>query len=153
MAGKLHLIVLLEPQHFFKLLPQRHQDIFALLRATALAAGDVALTAARDALADRLGPQPNAVEAFADVDDDAHHFAVRRVAFEGFADGGEHNVQPKVIDRGRALVFELVRPFAAVFVLRVFPFGADAFVEEVVVGFQRQFGSGTDIVLECERDG
>lgn len=34
------------------------------------------------------------------------------------------------------------------FVLLVFPFRADAFFEEVVVGFEAEFGGGSDVVLE-----
>ena len=48
-------------------------------------------------------------------------------------------MQPELVDGGGALVFELVGPFAAVLVLGVFPFGPDAFLEEVVVGFQGEF--------------
>lgn len=44
-------------------------------------------------------------------------------------------MQPELVDRGGAFVLELVGPFAAVFVLGVFPFGAHAAFEEVVVGF------------------
>ena len=33
------------------------------------------------------------------------------------------------------------------FVLGVFPFGADAFLEEVVVGFEGKFGGRSDVVL------
>lgn len=37
------------------------------------------------------------------------------------------------------------------FVLRVLPLGADAFLEEVVVRFDGEFGSGCDVVLDGER--
>lgn len=56
-------------------------------------------------------------------------------------------MQPEFVDRGGSLVFELVGPFAAVFVLRVFPFGADAAFEEVIVRFQGEFGGWGDVVL------
>jgi hypothetical protein len=36
-----------------------------------------------------------------------------------------------------------------VLVLGVFPFGADAFLEKVVVGFEGEFGGGGDVVLDC----
>ena len=45
-------------------------------------------------------------------------------------------MQPEFVDGDVAPFFELVGPFAAVFVLGVFPFGADATFEEVVVGFE-----------------
>ena len=44
-------------------------------------------------------------------------------------------MQPEGVDR-RSFAFETVGPFAAVLVLGVFPFGADAAFEEVVVGFE-----------------
>lgn len=44
-------------------------------------------------------------------------------------------MEPEFVDGDGALFFEAVGPFAAVFVLLVFPFGADAFFEEVIVGF------------------
>ena len=55
-------------------------------------------------------------------------------------------MQPEVVDGGR-FALEAVGPFAAVFVLGVFPFGADAFLEEVVIGFEGEFGDGGDVVL------
>lgn len=45
-------------------------------------------------------------------------------------------MQPELVDRGSALVLELIRPLAAVLVLRVFPFGTDASLEEMVIGFE-----------------
>lgn len=57
-------------------------------------------------------------------------------------------MKPEFVDGGGALVFELVGPFAAVFVLGIFPFGADALFEEVVVGFERELGDGGDVILE-----
>ncbi len=56
-------------------------------------------------------------------------------------------MKPELIDRGGFLFFELVRPLAAVFVLQVFPFRADAFLEEVVVGLESEFRDGCDVVL------
>ena len=44
-------------------------------------------------------------------------------------------MQPEFVDGDGAFLFELVGPFSAVFVLQVLPFGADAFFEEVVIGF------------------
>lgn len=45
-------------------------------------------------------------------------------------------MQPELVDRGSALVSELIGPLAAVLVLGVFPFGTDAFLEEMVIGFE-----------------
>lgn len=56
-------------------------------------------------------------------------------------------MQPELVDGDGALFFEMVGPFAAVLVLRIFPFGADAFLEKVVVGFQGELGRRCDVVL------
>lgn len=45
-------------------------------------------------------------------------------------------MQPELVDRGSTLVLELIGPLAAVLVLRVFPFGTDAFLEKMVIGFK-----------------
>lgn len=44
-------------------------------------------------------------------------------------------MEPEFVDGDILAVFELIGPFAAMFVLKVFPFRADATFEEVVVGF------------------
>lgn len=56
-------------------------------------------------------------------------------------------MQPEFVDGDGALLLELVRPFAAVLVLRVFPFGTHAALEEVVVGFEGEFGGRGDVIL------
>lgn len=98
-----------------------------------------------NALADRLRPEADAVEAASHIDHYTHDFAIL-VVLERFSDGGQHDVQPEVVDGGR-LAFEAVGPFAAVFVLGIFPFGADAFLEEMVIGLQGELGDGGDVVL------
>lgn len=149
MPRKLHTLAILQHQHLLQLAPNLLQNALALLRASPLPARNVPFPTAIHALAHRLRPQPDAVEAAADVDHHAHHFAVA-VALERLPDSGEHDVQPEVVDRG-GFAFEAVGPFAAVFVLGVFPFGADAFLEEVVVGFEAEFGDGGDVVLGGEQ--
>lgn len=57
-------------------------------------------------------------------------------------------MQPELVDRGRALVLELIGPLAAMLVLRVFPFGTDPFLEEMVVGFKGELGRGSNVVLD-----
>ena len=101
---ELHDLRILELQHLLELLAQTEQDVAALLRAATFAAGHVPFAASRHALADGLGPEADAVETFAHVDDDAHDFAVIVVVLEGFADGGEHDVEPEFVDGGAALV-------------------------------------------------
>jgi hypothetical protein len=56
-------------------------------------------------------------------------------------------VEPKLINRDTAFVFELVGPFATVFVLDVLPFRADAFFKEMIVGFESEFGGWGDVIL------
>ena len=89
-------------------------------------------------------PQPDTPEGFADVDDDAHDLVVALV-LQHLADGCEHDVEPGVVVGLAAL--EGVGPAAAVLVLRILPFGTDAFFEEVVVGLLGEFGGGGDVVL------
>lgn len=120
--------------------------LLALLRRAALAARDVAIAAAGDALADGAGPHADAEEGFPDVDDDAHDLAVVLV-LEGLADGGHHGLQPELVDVDAPLVLELVGPLAAVLVLGVLPLGPHALFEEVVVGLHGEIGNRCDIVL------
>lgn len=61
-------------------------------------------------------------------------------------------MEPELVDGCGALVFELIGPFAAVFVLGIFPFGANALLEEVVVGFEGELGDGSDVVLEIRSE-
>lgn len=144
-ACKLHNLAILQHEHLLQFTPNVLQNALALLRASSLPARDIPLSAAVHALAHRLGPEPDAVEAAADVDHHAHDLAVA-VVLERLPNRGEQDVQPEVVDRG-GFAFEAVGPFAAVFVLGVFPFGADAFLEEVVVGFEGEFGDGGDVIL------
>ncbi len=102
---ELHDLRVLELQHLLEFLAQTEQDVAALLGAATFAAGNVAFAASWHALADGLGPEAHAVETFAHVDDNAHDFAVVVVVLEGFADGGEHDVEPEFVDGGAAFVW------------------------------------------------
>lgn len=62
-------------------------------------------------------------------------------------------MQPELVDRGSALVPELIGPLAAVLVLRVFPLGTDPFLEEMVIGFQGELGGRGDVVLDVVLNG
>jgi hypothetical protein len=57
-------------------------------------------------------------------------------------------VQPQLVDGDGPLVLELVRPLAAMLVLRILPLRSYAFLEEVVVSLEAEFRGGSDIVLE-----
>ena len=139
-------IALLQRQHILKAPPNLHQDILALLRAPALATSRVAIAATGERLTRALRPQTDTVEALAHVDDHAHDLAVVLV-LERLADGGQHDVQPQVVDVDQLLVAEGVGPFAAVLVVGVLPLGADAGFEEVVVGLLGELLGGRDVVL------
>ena len=89
-----------------------------------------------DGLSDRLGPQTYPVKPFPHIYHHAHDLAIGMITLQCLADGCEHDVQPELVDRGSALVSELIGPLAAVLVLGVFPFGTDAFLEEMVIGFE-----------------
>ena len=63
------------------------------------------------------------------------------------ANGSKHHVEPERVDVDGLLVLELERPLAAVLVLRVFPLGANAPLEEVIIRLQRQVRCRCDVVL------
>lgn len=60
-------------------------------------------------------------------------------------------MQPELVDWSGSLISELVGPFAAMFILRVFPFRADAFFEEVIIRFESEFRGRSDVILDMER--
>ena len=107
MTTKLDDLALLHAQHLLELPAQPHQHFFTLLRGTALAAGGISVAAPWHRFPDRLGPEPDAIETLAHVDHYAHDLAVRRGGFERLADSREHHVEPEVVDRGGAFIFEL----------------------------------------------
>ena len=134
MARELHGIVVLELEGPLEPLANLLEGLLALLRGPALA------------LANGARPETNTVEASPDVDHDAHDFVVLFV-LEVLTDGSEHDVEPERIDVDGLLVLELEGPLATVLVLRVFPLGADALLEEVVVGLERKIRCRCDVVL------
>ena len=95
-------------------------------------------------LAGRASPKTDTVKGLAQVDNYAHDLVVA-VVFELLADCGEENAQPDVVV-GFSL-FEGVGPASSVLVLGVFPLGADALLEEMVVGLWREFRGRSDVVL------
>ena len=139
-ARELHHVRLVQSENVLESPADRLQDILALRRCAGV-------LIAWDALAHSACPQAHTVEALAHVHHNTHDFVVI-VGLECLADGGELCVQPEVVDRDGALVLELVRPLAAVLVLRVLPLRSYALLEEVVVGLEAQFGGGRDVVLD-----
>lgn len=57
-------------------------------------------------------------------------------------------MKPELIDRNVALLLELVRPLSTVLVLLILPFRSNAFLEEMIVGLEGQFGGGSNVVLD-----
>ncbi|RCI07974.1 hypothetical protein L249_7879 [Ophiocordyceps polyrhachis-furcata BCC 54312] len=121
-------------------------NILALLKRTALAAGDVTVTAANHALSEGPSPDTYAVKCLTDVDDDTHDFTVVFV-LERLADGTHHDLKPETIDIDGALFLVLVGPLASMLVLGILPLGSHARLEKVIVGLLRQLGDGRDVVL------
>lgn len=122
------------------------QDLTTLLGGPAFAAGCIAISTAGKGLSDTLGPKTDTVEALADIDHNTHDFAIVFV-LKCLTYSSEHNVEPQLIDVDSLLVLELERPFSAVLVLWVFPFGADALLEEMVIRFLRKLRGRGDVVL------
>lgn len=122
------------------------EDLLALLRASTLSTSHVAVATVGDGLADGAGPDSDTVEGLANVYYDAHYLTVL-LLLQGVADGGQHDVQPQLVDVDAALVLELVRPLATVLVLGVLPFGSHTSLEEVVIGLESEIGHGCNVVL------
>ena len=119
------------------------QPLLALLGVSALDGG-----LALGLLASGAGPETDTPESLADVDDHTHDLVVLLV-LESLTDGGEHDVEPGLVV-GLA-VLEGVGPTATVLVLGVLPLGADAALEEVVVGLLGELGGRGDVVLKKKR--
>ena len=118
------------------------QPLLALKRVSALNGG-----LALGLLASGAGPQTDTPESLADVDDNTHDFAIILV-LKSLANSAHHNLEPETVDVDVALVLVLIRPLATMLVLRVLPLGANTFLEKVVVGLEREFGDGGNVVLK-----
>jgi hypothetical protein len=134
-------------QDLLELLADVHENLLALLRRSTLASCNVAVSATGDALADCSSPDTDTVEAFSDVDNYTHELSVIFI-LERLADCCKHDMEPELVDRDAALVLELVRPLSAVLVLGILPFWSDAFLEEVVIGFEGELRDGSNVVLK-----
>jgi hypothetical protein len=119
-----------------------HEDSLRLLRG----ALGLALLGGVGLGTSAAGPEADTVEGLADVDDDTHDLVVV-VILELLTNGSEQDVEPDVVV-GLALL-EGVGPTATVLVLGIFPLGADAVLEEMVVGLGSELGGGGDVVLRC----
>ena len=94
-----------------------------------------------------LGPETDSIEGLADINNDTHDLLIL-IGLQGLADGSKHNVKPEIIDRNTTLILELICPFTTVLVLSVFPFRANTGLEEVVIGFQTEFGCFGYVILQ-----
>jgi hypothetical protein len=94
-------------QDFLELLADVQENLLTLLRGSALASCDIAVSATGNALADCAGPDTDTVEALSDIDYDTHKFPVVLI-LECLADGRKHHVEPELVDGDAALVLELV---------------------------------------------
>jgi hypothetical protein len=56
-------------------------------------------------------------------------------------------MKPELVNRNAALILELVGPLSAVLILDILPFWPNAFLEEMVVGFEGEFGDRSNVVL------
>lgn len=145
-TGELDRLVGRQLKNLLETLADLQQNVLALLDRAALTTGNVAIATVGNALANGAGPDSDAEESFADVDDNTHDLTILLV-LEGFANGGQHRVQPDVVDVAVALLLEAVRPLATVLVLRVLPLGADALLEQVVVRLECKVTDGRNVIL------
>jgi hypothetical protein len=139
-ARELYRLVLLELKGLLEPLADLKESLLALLSSPSLA------LLASDGAANCPCPETDTVEASPHVDHDTHDLVVLLV-LKVLADGCEHDMQPERVDVDGLLVLELERPLAAVLVLRIFPLGSYALLEQVVVGLERKIGGGGNVVL------
>lgn len=145
-ARELELLTGRQLQDLLDLLANAVKHLLTLLGRATLTTGHVAVTAVGNGLADRAGPDTDTVKGLANVDNNTHDLTILLI-LESVTDGGQHDVQPEFVNVNVALLFELIRPLAAVLVLGVLPLGAYASLEEVVVGLESEIGDGCDVVL------
>lgn len=139
MTRKLNHIRIIKAKHFLEPTSNRLQHLLTLRLSPSI-------LIARNALADGSSPQSNTVESLANVDHNTHDLVIG-IVLESLADSGQLGVKPQIIDGDGALVAELEGPFSTVLVLGIFPFWTDAFLEEVIVCFQAEFGGRCDVIL------
>jgi len=137
---ELYGFLVVELERLLEPLADLEEHFLALLSSTGLAA------VARNSATNRPRPETDTVEASSNVDDNAHDLVVLLV-FEVLANGSKHDVQPERVDVDGLLVLELERPLASVLVLRIFPLGPYALLEEMVVGLERKVRGRGDVVL------
>lgn len=145
-TGELNLLGSGQLEDLLEAASDRQENLLTLLSATALTAGNITFTSARNALSYGASPDADTEECLTDVDNNSHNFAIIFV-LKSLADSAHHNLEPQTIDIDVALVLILVRPLATVLVLGILPLRADTFLKKVVVGLEGEFGNGCDVVL------
>jgi hypothetical protein len=128
----------------------RQENLLTLLPAASLTTSNIAFASARNALSYGASPDADTEEGLADVDNNTHDFAIVLV-LKSLANSAHHNLEPETVDVDVALVLVLVRPLATMFVLGVLPLGANTFLEKVVVGLEREFGDGGNVVIDAPK--
>ena len=88
---ELHLLPLVQHEHILELPPNVLKHLLRLVRAPSFASSRVTLASPGHAPPHALCPEPNPIEAAADVHYDTHDLAVVR-ALECLADCSEHDV-------------------------------------------------------------
>jgi hypothetical protein len=107
MTRELHDFSWWQLEDLFELATNVHQDLLSLLRRSTLAARHITISSTGNTLANSASPDTDTEEALANIDHDAHDFTVFFL-LEGLADGGEHDMEPELIDGDIALLLELV---------------------------------------------
>ena len=136
MTGELNLLACRELQDFLESSANSHKNILALVVAAALTTSNVTVTTSGNALSYSACPNADSVKGLSDVDNNAHDLTIV-LLLESLADSAHHHLEPETVDVDISLVLVLVRPFAAVLVLGVFPLRADTGLEQMVIGLER----------------
>jgi hypothetical protein len=136
-ARELYRLVLLELERLLEPLANLEESLLALFRGPSLA------LVAGNGATNGPCPETDTVEASPDVDHYTHDLVVLLI-LEVLANGCE----PERVNVDGLLVLELERPLATMLVLRIFPLGSYALLEEVVVGLEREIGGRGNVVLQ-----
>lgn len=97
-------------------------------------------------------PQTDSVKALSHIHHNSHNLVVSLI-LQSLTDRSQLSVKPKFVDVDHFLFLESVGPFAAVLVLRIFPFWSNSFLEKMIIGLDSEVGTGRDVVLQMVRVG
>ncbi|KAI6762017.1 hypothetical protein HG531_002570 [Fusarium graminearum] len=105
-TGELNLLGSGQLEDLLEAASDRQENLLTLLSATALTAGNITFTSARNALSYGASPDADTEECLTDVDNNSHNFAIIFV-LKSLADSAHHNLEPQTIDIDVALVLIL----------------------------------------------